>query len=237
MADLPYAGGELDLFRHARNWKAYWSGRLGPYLRGDVLEVGAGIGTNTVLLRSGRQQSWLCLEPDHQLVGRLEDLLATCGLRDRCAVRAGTLADLDAGDRFDAILYIDVLEHIEDDRAEAARAAAHLRPGGILGVLAPAHPSLFSPFDAAIGHHRRYTTKTLETIIPPSLDLVVLQYLDAVGLSASLVNRLLLRQSMPTPRQIGTWDRLMVPCSRLIDPLLGYRAGKSVLGVWRKPRS
>ena len=47
---------------------------------------------------------------------------------------------LPAEAKFDAILYIDVLEHIEDDRAEMARAAARLKPGGALIVLAPAHP-------------------------------------------------------------------------------------------------
>jgi len=234
MADLPYAGGELDLFLHARRWKTYWSSRLAPHVQGDVLEVGAGIGANTVLLRSDRQRSWLCLEPDRQLVARLDAALAAAALSDRCAVRTGTLADLDSGLRFDSILYIDVLEHIEDDRSEAARAAEHLRPGGILGVLAPAHPWLFSPFDASIGHHRRYTKATLREAVPASLDVVELSYLDSVGMAASLINRLLLRQSLPTPRQIRTWDRLMVPCSRVLDPVLGRCVGKTVLGVWRK---
>jgi hypothetical protein len=30
------------------------------------------------------------------------------------------------------------------------------------------------------------------------------------------------------------WDRLLVPCSRALDPLLGYRVGKSVLGIWER---
>ena len=38
----------------------------------------------------------------------------------------------------------------------------------------------------------------------------------------------------PTPGQIALWDRVMVPISRLLDPVLGYRLGKSVMGVWRK---
>ena len=59
-------------------------------------------------------------------------------------------------------------------------------------------------------------------------------YLDAVGLLASLCNRLLLRQQMPTSRQIQVWDRFLVPLSRWVDPLLGYRLGKSIVGVWRK---
>jgi hypothetical protein len=59
-------------------------------------------------------------------------------------------------------------------------------------------------------------------------------YLDAAGLLASAGNRLLLRQSMPTERQILAWDRLMIPISRAIDPLFGHRLGKSVLGVWQR---
>jgi hypothetical protein len=61
-----------------------------------------------------------------------------------------------------------------------------------------------------------------------------MRYLDSVGLAASLANRTLLRQSIPTARQIMIWDRLMVPMSRILDPLLGYRAGKSILAVWSR---
>jgi len=39
---------------------------------------------------------------------------------------------------------------------------------------------------------------------------------------------------MPTERQILTWDRLLVPVSRWIDPIFAGRVGKSVLGIWRK---
>jgi len=61
-----------------------------------------------------------------------------------------------------------------------------------------------------------------------------LVYLDAAGMLASAGNRLLLRSAMPTERQILTWDRLLVPVSRLIDPIFAGRVGKNVLGIWRK---
>ena len=51
---------------------------------------------------------------------------------------------------------------------------------------------------------------------------------------ASLGNRLLLRSSQPTRAQIRIWDDFMVPVSRLIDPLLFGRVGKSVLAVFRR---
>ena len=69
---------------------------------------------------------------------------------------------------------------------------------------------------------------------PEGLSLVRLDYLDSVGMLASLGNRLVLKSAMPSPGQVAVWDRLMVPVSRLVDPLLGHRLGKSVLAVWRR---
>jgi hypothetical protein len=59
-------------------------------------------------------------------------------------------------------------------------------------------------------------------------------YLDSVGLLASLANRALLRQSMPTKAQIAVWDRILVPTSTVVDRLLNFTVGKSVVMVWRR---
>src|SRR5262249_46525548 len=40
---FPYIGDELDLFALAHRWKAYWISHIGRWVRGDVLEVGAGL--------------------------------------------------------------------------------------------------------------------------------------------------------------------------------------------------
>ncbi len=133
---------------------------------------------------------------------------------------------------FDSILYIDVLEHIDADAQEVRDAARYLRPGGHLIVLSPAHEVLFSPFDAAIGHYRRYSRAMLARLTPPSMRIARLRYLDAAGMLASLGNRFLLRSGMPTPDQIRAWDRGLVPISRKVDRVLGYRVGKSALIVW-----
>ena len=100
--------------------------------------------------------------------------------------------------------------------------------------LAPAHQWLFTPFDQAIGHFRRYNKKMIRAITPASLRCVTLRYLDSVGMLASLGNRFLLRRSMPTSRQLALWDRVMVPLSRGLDQLLRYTVGKSILAVWEK---
>lgn len=229
MAEFAYVGSELEIFNHAVRWKRYFARHIASYIRGDVLEVGAGIGANNRIFADLPFKTWTCLEPDSALLEQL-----TASLPDRARFRpiAGTLEDL-PGRRFDAILYLDVLEHIEDDRAEIRRAAAHLNPGGCVIVLAPAHKWLFTPFDKAVGHFRRYTKETLAAAAPPELRQEKLIYLDCIGMAASLANRLLLKSAMPTHAQIQTWDRLLVPLSRIFDPLLGNHAGKSVLGIWR----
>ena len=129
---------------------------------------------------------------------------------------------------------MDVLEHIEDDRAEVARAARQLRPGGHIIALSPAHQWLFTPFDEAIGHHRRYSRAGFGALAGDDLEEVRLAYLDSIGLFASLANKLILKSAMPKASQVAFWDRVLVRMSRVVDPAIGHSAGKSVLAIWRK---
>jgi SAM-dependent methyltransferase len=228
-----YQGQELSLFAEAINWKQYWSSSIRGWISGDVLEVGAGIGTNTHLLQTPAVRSWHCLEPDASLCKQLR--VSVADIR-ACSVECGTIGSL-SHERYDTILYIDVLEHIEADHAELALAASLLRPGGRLIVLSPAHQFLFSRFDEAIGHYRRYNRRSLLACSPTGCRVEAMFYLDSLGVSLSFANRLLLRQSTPTARQLQVWDRSVVPASRKLDWLLQRRVGKSIVGVWTRKDS
>jgi SAM-dependent methyltransferase len=233
LTDFKYAGGELDLFAAVHNWKSYWSKQILPFVKGDVLEVGAGIGSNTPFLDPGGNGRWVCLEPDERLAAQLATNHEKAGRGRAREIISGTIQNLDPCWKFDTILYIDVLEHIEDDRKELENAASRLRAGGRIIVLSPAHQWLFTPFDAAIGHFRRYNRPMLRGISPPSLRLERLIYLDSAGLLLSSANLLLLRQSMPTKAQLGIWDRCVIPISRILDRCLFNSAGKSIIGIWQ----
>jgi len=115
MSEIPYIGNELHLFQHASNWKKYYARNLNPFIKGDVLEVGAGIGSTTNYLNDGSQRSWLCLEPDSDLFKELEAKTENKELPARCTCIKGIVSDLKTDQKFDTILYIDVIEHIEDD--------------------------------------------------------------------------------------------------------------------------
>jgi SAM-dependent methyltransferase len=62
---------------------------------------------------------------------------------------------------FDAVLALDVLEHLDDDAGGLREAARMVKPGGLLLVTVPALPSLWGGQDVVSHHRRRYTKATL----------------------------------------------------------------------------
>lgn len=236
MKDSKYIGDELSLFKDAVNWKHYWYNSVQQFIKGDLLEVGAGIGINTNLILQNNKAitSLLAIEPDSLLSSQIEGNITYDKAQVDVNIKTGYLSDLDGSRKFDTIIYIDVIEHIENDKAEMVNAKAHLKEGGHLIILVPAYNYLFSPFDKAIGHYRRYNQKMLLNAIPSDLKNLELFYLDSLGACASLVNKFVLRQSYPSKSQILKWDRLIVPMSKIMDKVLFNAVGKSLIGIWKK---
>lgn len=236
MSDLAkdYVGNELELFQHALRWKKYFAKHVRRHLGARVLEVGAGIGETMPYICTDAVSEWVCLEPDESFCQQIEVAIADHSVPAVCSVVNGTLDAIDESAAFDTVLYMDVLEHIEQDREELAKAMRVLRPGGKIIVLSPAHQFLFSKFDESIGHFRRYSLQNLTELCPEGMTVRSAKYLDSLGMLASLANRVLLRQSMPGLKQVLCWDRVIVPISRWIDPLFFFRLGKSVFVVFEK---
>lgn len=231
---INYPGQELKLFANATNWKKYFSGIIRPYIHGTVLECGAGIGATTKMLNNRACSEWILLEPDKEMAELLRNKIFRKELLPNCKVIEGTISAFDNKNQFDTILYIDVLEHIANDKAELEMAASRLNPDGHLIILSPAFQSLYSRFDKAIGHFRRYTKKELASLLPPTLNQRSLRYLDSSGFFLSYTNRVLLKQKYPTEKQISFWDKLIVPISKISDKVFNYSFGKSILGIWQK---
>jgi len=232
MTQMEYAGSELSAFAEARNFHLYYMRLFGERLRGDVLEVGAGLGTFTEeILNAGVSHLTVC-EPDSKMADQLAKTFA-----GRAHVVPGGIRDVPAASGlFDAIVYVDVMEHIEDDRAEMMAAWERLKEGGALMIGGPAHSWLYSPFDASIGHYRRYDRRSVEQLVAScdGLDLEQFQYFDCLGMALSLGNKWLSRQSLPTRGQVKFWNDVVLPFSRRIDPVLRYRLGKSFVAVARR---
>jgi SAM-dependent methyltransferase len=120
-----------------------------------VLDVGAGNGALRAQLEASTR--WRIDISDtnpavesHCLPGRGESLLYD--VAERAPARV---------DRYDVVLLFDVIEHATEPIALLRDAAAHLRPGGWLFVNVPALPAFHSRYDRIVGHHRRYTKRSL----------------------------------------------------------------------------
>lgn len=138
-----------------------------------VLEVGCGSGGNLELL-SRHGEVW-ALEMDETA-------------RHRAAAR-GIAREVDharlpevepfPGRRFDLIVMLDVLEHIQQDREVLARLRESLAPGGRIMVTVPAFPSLWSAHDEALHHCRRYTRRGLRDVfLAAGLQISYLSYFN-----------------------------------------------------------
>jgi SAM-dependent methyltransferase len=116
-----------------------------------VLEVGCGTGNVLRVLEQA------C--PNNMVVG-LElwfDGLRFARGRSGAALVQGDIRNSPFGKEFDVLGMFDVLEHLPEDQEILRLAGRSLRPGGKLLLTVPAHQSLWSYFDDAAGHCRRYS--------------------------------------------------------------------------------
>jgi 2-polyprenyl-3-methyl-5-hydroxy-6-metoxy-1,4-benzoquinol methylase len=228
-----YEGEELELFAHAVNWKKYWFQKLQPLIGRSVLEVGAGIGSTAKLFANSEIDRWLAIEPDINLVDYIKEDYKKSKYPSNYEIHNMTSSSMSSNEKYDTILYIDVLEHIQDDQSEINNIIKLLTPEGKIIILSPAHDYLYTPFDKAVGHFRRYDKNKLLRIMPKNMQLKTIYYLDCVGMLASLGNRLLLKSAHPTVAQIQFWDKCLVPISRVIDKLICHSLGKSIIAVFQ----
>jgi len=123
-----------------------------------ILEVGCGTGHNFQMLR---------------LFGRLDAIEVDGEARAIASRRLGH-AVMDAPlpqllgvphKSYDLIAMLDVLEHIDDDRAALKALAERLRPGGRLLITVPAHPWMWSAHDEVNHHKRRYTKRSFRAAV------------------------------------------------------------------------
>jgi SAM-dependent methyltransferase len=125
-----------------------------------ILEVGCSSGYLLELLRRSL--------PDAALIGsdflrapleRLADRLGDVPLLQFDVARC-PLPDASV----DAVVLLNVLEHVEDDREAVRHVARILRPGGVAVVEVPAGPHLYDMYDEQLQHYRRYSPRSLLTL-------------------------------------------------------------------------
>ncbi|MDP9394190.1 MAG: class I SAM-dependent methyltransferase [Actinomycetota bacterium] len=135
--------------------------RLLPPDARNVLEVGCGQGAFAVRL-AARYPRYLGVEPDPESYAVTDGRLRELG---RGEVRNIAVEDLDPAEDFDIVCAFEVLEHLEDHTGALASWVARLRPGGTLLLSTPAHADRLGPWDALVGHYRRYDPPQLAALL------------------------------------------------------------------------
>jgi SAM-dependent methyltransferase len=123
-----------------------------------ILEIGCGTGHNLEMLRRFGRVDGVEIDPAARAIAskRLGHQVMDA--------RLPQLAGVDDG-AYDLVALLDVLEHVEEDRAALASIAAKLRPEGRILITVPAHPWMWSAHDVVNHHQRRYTRGSLRKVI------------------------------------------------------------------------
>lgn len=228
MSDRPNAAAanaafELGALEDARHYREALVAEFRPHLQGAVVELGAGSGSVSELLaRVPGLTRLLAVEPDagfaRQLRARLPGL----------TVLRGTTEALRPGPPWNALVSVNVLEHIRDDDRELARQRALLAPArGVLCLFVPARPELYAPIDRDFGHFRRYTKAGLRRQLGEAgFDLLRLDYFNLVGYFGWWLTFRVLGQRTFNPAAVRFFDRVVFPLvhafeSRLARPPVG----------------
>jgi SAM-dependent methyltransferase len=229
-----YFGRDLEAMSFARNYHAWIRDEFAPYLTGDVAEVGAGTGNfSQMLLQTSNLKRLLAIEPSANMFPHLRDALAQ---DTRADAENQTLDAIYAQhcEQFDAITYVNVLEHIERDAQQLQFARDTLKPGGHLLIFVPALPWLFSNLDRQVGHFRRYTRKPLRNlVVGAGFEIVKLHYFDVAGILPWYVAFVLMKRPIGGG-SVSAYDRFVVPPMRKIESLIRPPIGKNLLLVAKK---
>ncbi len=204
-----------------------------PHLGADVAEVGAGVGSFSALLLAEKIERLTSFEPSGNMFPLLQAALAK---DPRATAVNDFFGRADAGHRYDSVLYVNVLEHVEDDALELENARRHLKPDGTLLIFVPALAWLYSEFDRRIGHFRRYRKGELVTRVQQAgFDVLHARWFDVAGILPWYLNFVLLKNSMGGA-SVSAYDRLVVPPMRWLEGLIAPPIGKNVLLVARPKR-
>jgi SAM-dependent methyltransferase len=219
----------------AQNYMNWLVDTFRPYLHGRILEVGIGHGNYSALLAECGQ--YIGVDLDEQSIADARAAFPASQFEQCDILDRGQLHAL-LPEGADAIVSINVLEHIEDDATAVANLADLLKPDGHLLLSVPALMMLYNDLDRLAGHHRRYTTARIRALLAGQpLDIVNLCYFNTIGGLGWWANSLKRHDSLNSDgvnRQIRFFDRYVVPISRALDPLFRAFFGQSVTCIARR---
>lgn len=232
-AEISYPGKDLEAMSFAENYHWLILRLFRPFIGERVAEVEAGKGSFSSLILEAGPKDLVVLEPSTEMYPLLKKRFEADG---RVVPSQETLKEAAPrySDHFDSVIYVNVLEHIQDDGAELARVFTTLKPGGHICIFVPALPFLFSDFDASVGHFRRYTRSSLKRVIENAgFTIVKLSFFDIAGIIPWFIIFKLLKRRVGSG-SVSFYDKLVVPVMGVVERFIPIPVGKNLVAVGRK---
>lgn len=222
-----YLGWELESFDNANNFRNYQFSIIKKFIKGKIAEVGPGNGS-ILKLYYKKSKSIYVFEPSRNLFDNLKKIFKKQNkinlINDEFNLKKNY---------YDAIIYLDVLEHIKNDKIELMKAYKSLKPNGHLIINVPAFQHLYNQFDRDVKHFRRYN-KSAIIKITKNLNIVQLKYYDSIGYLLSLSSKIFSSNYKKNfTKKIKIWDSLIF-LSKILDKILFNLFGKSLIIVIKK---
>jgi glycosyltransferase involved in cell wall biosynthesis len=199
----------LDALQQAPKFNEWMYETVKPFLGKRVAELGAGRGNLSKFIRKHDQVLITDYRTDY-----LEDLMRRWSLPKNLKIGKLDMTsrpDYDVLTEFkpDSVVFLNVLEHIEDDRAVLKSLFETMPTDSKLVILVPFDPALYSDFDKELGHFRRYAKDELDQKVREAgFSIVEQRYFNKFGRFAWFVTNTLGRQDRMKPWQL----RIYLPC-------------------------
>ncbi|HER62988.1 MAG TPA: class I SAM-dependent methyltransferase, partial [Desulfobacteraceae bacterium] len=191
----------------------------------------AGTGNFSEYLLQAGVRHLLTFEPSNNMYPLLEERFRNNSLVE---TRNAYFDSHDFHNTFDSMLYVNVLEHIKDDREAMRHAHAALKPGGHVLIFVPALSFLYSELDRKVGHFRRYARRELVDVVGSAGFLIKkAQYFDIAGIIPWYIAFVLCKQTT-TAANVSLYDRLIVPIMRRVERIIPPFTGKNLVLVGQK---
>jgi hypothetical protein len=220
----------------AVNYSRWIFERLRPFIGKHIVEIGAGAGSFSRLLLETEPSSMTLLEPSSNLYPILIERLPLIDKKGLTQTRHATLIQAfgvpTPPHRPDTAVYVNVLEHIEDDEGELRALHTILPAGGRLLVFVPANRWLMGSMDHQLGHFRRYTLDELVSKCRSAgFQIRFSEYFDVIGIIPWWVKYCLLKSDSMEPQAVQLYDRWVIPFSRALERIITPPVGKSIILV------
>lgn len=235
---IVYVGKDLEAMSFAVNYHRWILDEFRPFLGKRAVEVGAGTGLFSELLLAENLDALSLVEPsemfDH-LRKNISQVETAKEINFHQAVFAGVHRQIADHYKPDSIIYVNVLEHIEDDIAELKMIYQSLPEKGRCFIFVPALQTLYGEFDRKIGHFRRYSKKEIaEKCESVGFRVLKLKYFDFAGIFPWYVKYKMLKSDSLESGAVALYDKIAVPLVSRFEKYFSMPVGKNILVVAEK---